>query len=958
MSLYQSFVVFTFRRTALMCKKRNDFISSVLVLGLVLTSVAEAVDPSLVGWWKFDEGSGSMAADSSGNGNHGFITGAVWTKGKTGQALDFDGANDYVRIVVNPALNNLNAITMAAWVYPRADAHWHVLDKGDGDKRIYAEGVSLTLDGRVRYTGTHAYAQSLSNTLVLNVWQHVAMTWSATDNITRLYHNGVEVSYSGQATGSGSVLDDTTQPFVIGARGNLDIVTFFNGIIDDVRIYNRALSQDEIRKLGGRPEATNPAPADGTLHQDTWVNLSWLPGNLAVSHNVYLGENFDDVDAGIGGTFQGNQSVASFVAGLPGFAYPEGLIPGTTYYWRVDEVNDLDPESLWKGNVWRFTLPPWKAYNPYPADGAKFIDPSVTLSWIPGVGAKLHTVYFGSNFDDVNNATGGTCQGVPTYTPGPLELGKVYYWRVDESGGRGSETYKGDVWSFRTIPIIPITDPHLVGWWKFDEGSGTTATDSSGHGNHGAIMGPAWTAGREGQALNFDGVDDYVRIRANPALNNLNALTFGAWIYPRVDAHWHIVDKGAGDKRLYAEGTSLTLDGRVRYSGTHAFGQSLSNTLVLNAWQHVALTWSTSDNTMRVYHDGVEVNYTTRTNGTGTVNDDTNPPYTIGVRGDIGGPWMGDYFDGMIDDVRIYDYAMSQAEIPKTMRGDLLRARNPSPADGSTPDIKEATPLIWLPGEKAAQHDVYFGKDKVAVDIADASDTTGIYRGRQTVATYTPPEGVEWDGGPYYWRIDEFNTDGTITTGGIWSFTVADFLLVDDFESCTDDDANNEAIWQHWIDGFTVPGNGSQVGELLPPYAEQTIVHGGRQSMPLYYNNTAGVTNSETVLTLIAPRDWTSHDVAELSLWFRGESANTAEPLYVAISNAGGAPAVVADADPAGATIDVWTEWRIPLQAFADQGINLRNVDKIAIGLGGQSGMASAGGSGKMYIDDIRLYRQ
>lgn len=318
---------------------------------------------------------------------------------------------------------------------------------------------------------------------------------------------------------------------------------------------------------------------------------------------------------------------------------------------------------------------------------------------------------------------------------------------------------------------------------------------------------------------------------------------------------------------------------------------------------------------------------------------------------------MGSYFDGMIDDVRIYDYAMSQAEILKTMRGDLLRAQNPSPADGSTPDIKRAMPLIWSPGEKAAQHDVYFGKDEFAVDIADTSDTTGIYRGRQTAATYTPPEGVEWDGGAYYWRIDEFNTDGTITTGGIWSFTVADFLLVDDFESYTDDDANNEAIWQHWIDGFTVPNNGSQVGELLPPYAEQTIVHGGRQSMPLYYYNTAGVTNSEAVLTLTAPRDWTSHDIAELSLWFFGESANIAEPLYVAISNAGGTPVVAANADPAATQIDVWSEWRIPLLVFADQGINLRNVDKIAIGLGGQSGMASTGGSGKMYIDDIRLYR-
>jgi hypothetical protein len=88
-----------------------------------------------------------------------------------------------------------------------------------------------------------------------------------------------------------------------------------------------------------------------------------------------------------------------------------------------------------------------------------------------------------------------------------------------------------------------------------------------------------------------------------------------------------------------------------------------------------------------------------------------------------------------------------------------------------------------------------------------------------------------------------------------------------------------------------------------------------------------------------------------------GIAANAAEPLYVAVSNASGAPAIVANADPAAAQIDAWTEWRIPLQDFVDQGINLRNVDKIAIGLGSQSGMASAGGSGKVYIDDIRLYR-
>jgi hypothetical protein len=87
-----------------------------------------------------------------------------------------------------------------------------------------------------------------------------------------------------------------------------------------------------------------------------------------------------------------------------------------------------------------------------------------------------------------------------------------------------------------------------------------------------------------------------------------------------------------------------------------------------------------------------------------------------------------------------------------------------------------------------------------------------------------------------------------------------------------------------------------------------------------------------------------------------GITSNAAEPLYVAVSNASGAPAIVAHEDPAAATIDVWTEWVVPLQAFADQGINLKNVDKIAIGLGSKGGVA-AGGSGTIYVDDIRLYR-
>jgi len=128
--------------------------------------------------------------------------------------------------------------------------------------------------------------------------------------------------------------------------------------------------------------------------------------------------------------------------------YPDGLVPGTTYYWRIDEVNDANVASPWKGNVWSFTIPPKIAYNPDPPDGARFVDTDVELSWTAGFGAKLHTIYFGDNFDDVNNATVGIPHGISTYTPGSLELDKKYYWRVDEFDGIA--THKDDVWSFRT----------------------------------------------------------------------------------------------------------------------------------------------------------------------------------------------------------------------------------------------------------------------------------------------------------------------------------------------------------------------------------------------------------------------------------------------------------------------------------------------------------------------------
>jgi hypothetical protein len=262
---------------------------------------------------------------------------------------------------------------------------------------------------------------------------------------------------------------------------------------------------------------------------------------------------------------------------------------------------------------------------------------------------------------------------------------------------------------------------------------------------------------------------------------------------------------------------------------------------------------------------------------------------------------------------------------------------------------------------------VYFGTDAAVVVAADTG-TTDIYQGRQAATNFSPPK-LEWDT-TYYWRVDEVNDlhPDSPWKGSVWSFTTADFLIIDDFESY---DAYENQIWWAWKDGlgyvahdnepaYNGNGTGSAAGDdTTVSYTEEAIRHGGAQSMPFFYdNNKQGYAKySEAEMTLRTSRDWTEGGVTELSLWFRGDPANSAERLYVAVSNTTGNPAVVYHDSPSATQTDSWQEWVIPLQSFADLGVNLANVDRIAIGIGTRGNTTTPGGAGKMLFDDIRLYR-
>ncbi len=279
--------------------------------------------------------------------------------------------------------------------------------------------------------------------------------WFNTDGTLQHIHNATGVSYITSVDNFylGDLRADNSTGGPSGySRSDIEIA--------EVAVYNADLTEAQIDGINQwlqanlrmeRKTAFSPQPEDGTMINQTWAMLRWEAGISAVSHNIYIGDDFDrvneatvdDADIFIGSTASTLQTI-----GFPGFPYPDGLVPGTTYYWRIDEVNEADPASPWKGEIWSFSIPPKTAYNPNPADGAEFVDPNANFGWTPGFDAKLHTVYVGTDFDAVSNAAGGTPQGSASYEPGPLELEKIYYWRVDEFDA--AATYKGDVWSFTT----------------------------------------------------------------------------------------------------------------------------------------------------------------------------------------------------------------------------------------------------------------------------------------------------------------------------------------------------------------------------------------------------------------------------------------------------------------------------------------------------------------------------
>jgi hypothetical protein len=273
-----------------------------------------------------------------------------------------------------------------------------------------------------------------------------------------------------------------------------------------------------------------------------------------------------------------------------------------------------------------------------------------------------------------------------------------------------------------------------------------------------------------------------------------------------------------------------------------------------------------------------------------------------------------------------------------------LTAYHPEPANAA--NIVAPTPMLtWHVGKGAVQHHLYLSDNSEAVSqgAADAD------KGTMKETTFAP--GALESATVYYWRVDEIAADGTIQTGPVWTFVT--FLSVDDFESYTDDEGGR--IYETWIDGWT-NSTGSTVGYVQAPFAEQTIVHGGRQSMPLDYNNVNAPFYSEAGRSWSTQQDWTVNEVDTLVLYIRGRSSNAPEKLYVVLEDSAGHKGTVSFPDSTVFTSTQWTEWKIVLSDFSSAGVNLARIKKMYIGVGDRAAPVQSG-AGRIYIDDICLTR-
>jgi hypothetical protein len=683
----------------------NDYVWS-------FTTAAAAPAPigQLVAAYAFSENAGTTVADLSGNNNVGTILNATWTaSGKYGPGLSFNGTNAWVTASNAASLGLSNAMTLEAWVYPTALTGWKtVLMKETATGlaySLYANDNSPWPATYVRITGaTNSDAAGGTTALPVNAWTHLASTYDGTT--LTLYVNGTAVT-SRPVTGT---ITASTGPLHIG--GNSIWGEYFTGVIDEVRVYSRALSAAEIQTDMAAPvtppDTTPPTvtaatPAAGATGVSTGTTVT-ATFNEAMDASSITATSFELRTASsalVTGTVSYNAGTR--VATLTPSA---ALTAAAAYTAKVKGgsggVRDAAANALAADYTWSFTIaappPPVDTTPPTvssvsPASGATGVSvaalalvtfseamdaATISTSTIELRTASNALVTASLNYDSVTKTA--------TLTPSSVLLNGAVYTVTVKAGATGVKDAAGNPLAATftsSFTTVSASSGALVASYAFNEGAGGSARDGSGNSNTGTISGATWTpAGKYGMGLEFNGTTDWVTVPNAATLGLTNAMTLEAWIYPKALSGWKTVVMkemtGALSYALYANDNSPRPATYVRMTGaTLSNGASGPSAAPLNTWTHLAATYDGV--TLKLFVNGVEASSQP---ASGTISASTGPLH-------IGGNAIwGEYFTGVIDEVRVYSRALTAGDI----QTDMATALAGGPIDTTPPTVTSALP--------------------------------------------------------------------------------------------------------------------------------------------------------------------------------------------------------------------------------------------------------------------------
>jgi len=673
------------------------------------------LNSGLVGHWTFDGANvvNGVIRDISGQGNHGNVSGIAtstfYTVGKIGQGGQFDGVDDHIK--TNNTFSTVGVSstkTVSAWVKPTSGTSGFIF----GIPRTFGSTVGFGIGGLSsgkwvgRYWTTTSAAVNSTDDALIGQWSLVTLVQSGA-NIT-LYVNGV----SAATATNGGAFESSSRVAYIGAQNDNDTATnLFTGQIDDVRLYDRALSASEITKLynfGSVKQNVSVAPAGlksglvghwtfdganitngrindisgqgnhgntvniatstfytaGKIGQalqfdgvDDYVtvsdNTTLRPGTSAWSMSAWIKPTNVNQFAGLvskrdGGTFNQIALVAGDFGGSCspnaskkiGFVVFDGTNGGCVE--TVSEIID--------GNWHHITA-------------VKNSNTGLDISvYVDGVSVSLSTVTtFGTGSSDVNNTVPWIigCQNASANCVNGI-VDDVRIYSRSLTATEVLELYNSGA-PKKNITVAPTgLKSGLVGHWTFDGKNMTSgvAQDISGQGNNGNLTNIStstfYTAGKIGQALQFDGVDDYLTIASTPAPGT--EMTVSAWVYKKNNGY--IIYRGSSSCCLSYRlrfSSSKVLFGIVTTSGSTPDIEITSNASVPdNTWTLITATYSSSASTLSIYINGVFDQSGTRSGTIITSENTTN----IGAVNPA-----ASYFSGNIDDVRIYNRALSASEI-------------------------------------------------------------------------------------------------------------------------------------------------------------------------------------------------------------------------------------------------------------------------------------------------------